>query len=156
VSETHEGGDDGLFDDEAGAADERIALWLSEQRAAAGAFLRAGRVVQGRLDGAPAWAAPPLAVLWAVRAGEQEGRVGWLVLGDVPADFLAAATVNEPREAVRAFAARWTAAAAAAVAGEAPPAGLDLGPRPGWSAVSRLHRQRADAFARWAADEARW
>jgi hypothetical protein len=115
-------------------------------------------MVRGRLDGAPAWAAPPLAVLWAVRGDAEagDGRLGWLVVGDVPTDFLVESAAADPRGAVAAFAARWRAAAAAVAAGASPPPGLDVGPRAGWPSVSRLLTQRADAFARWAADDARW
>src|SRR5207245_11544469 len=83
------------------------AAWLTEQRKHADQYLREQRVPFGRVADRPAWHLAPYIALWPV-LGPRTGEIQyWVIVGDLPADFLSADAAAQPRRAIASFAERW-------------------------------------------------
>ena len=82
--------------------------WLADQRSHASEYLRVEKVTSGPIAEEPAWHLAPYVALWRV-LGERSGEPQyWVIVGDLPADFLPADAIPSAREAVAAFANRWS------------------------------------------------
>ena len=131
------------------------AAWLSEQRAHAGEYLRNERVPCGAVADRPAWHLAPYVALWPV-LGPKSGEIQyWVVVGDLPADFLPANAAKQPRQAMAAFAERWRGVAGAMLEGRKHPR-IEIG-RPEDSAeLGDLLLRRANLLADFARDDEYW
>ena len=78
------------------------------RRAQVEPYLRHQAVDHWRVGEWPAWHLAPYVSIWAVESESRPEWVGWwLICGDLPTDYVSAANIKHPREAVRAFAERW-------------------------------------------------
>ena len=86
--------------------------WCDARRQDVVHYMREQKVIHGRVGEWPAWHVPPVVSVWAIESETKPGAMGWWVIcGDLPTDYLPAQEASDPREAVRAFAARWRSAA---------------------------------------------
>ncbi len=77
--------------------------WCQERRAQVEAYLQHQRVEHGRVGEWPAWHVAPHVSLWAIESKVRPDWVGWwAICGDLPTDYVSAANIKHPREAVRA------------------------------------------------------
>lgn len=131
--------------------------WCNERRAEVAAYLMAQRVHHGEVGDWPAWHLAPYVSVWAIESAVEPGSMGWWVIsGDLPTDYAGSDGLLDPREALRAFAERWKAAAVLMARGEAYPE-----VRMGRSAEERkslapLLQRRAELLSRWTEDDELW
>ena len=87
--------------------------WCDSQLAAITGYVAAQQIPHGVICDWPEWYTAPYVGLWAVEDPEDPGYVGhWILAGDssgaqpqpVPFDHVPAADLNEPRDALAAFA----------------------------------------------------
>jgi len=108
------------------------------------------------IGAAPAWHLAPYVSVWAVasRSGPDR-RQWWVVCGDLPTDCISAASGSSPRDALLAFAARWSTAASHMVRGESP-SGFTIGPVSEASTLAPMLASRAESLQEMAADPELW
>ena len=81
--------------------------WCADRRVEVADYLAAEGVAHGQIGAWPAWHVAPYVSVWAIESKRKPGWVGWWVLcGDLPTDYVSAATIKHPRKAVEAFAHR--------------------------------------------------
>lgn len=137
--------------------------WCDRQFAAIESYVKAQHIPHGVICDWPEWYTAPYVGLWAVENPDDPGFVGcWILAGDstglqpqpVPFDHVSATDLAEPRDALAAFARKWTALAAAANKGSgwqgSPELVGDLAAQ-----AKQLSRQ-AQLLALWAADDELW
>ena len=131
--------------------------WCAERRAEVGAYLEDQAVPHGEIGDWPAWHVAPYVSVWAVESATAPGHVGvWVICGDLPTDHVDREGIADPREAVRAIAARWNAMVSSLEAGEAVP-GITIGTSPERRReLAPLLSSRAALLARWAEDDDLW
>lgn len=96
-------------------ADDR---WCAERRAEVGCYLAGEGVEHGRIGECPAWHVAPYVSIWAIESKANQGSVGWWVIcGDLPTDYVSAARIKHPRDALRAIGDQWRQLCAAARSG---------------------------------------
>jgi hypothetical protein len=137
--------------------------WCDSQFAAIESYVKAQQIPHGVICDWPEWYTAPYVGLWAVEDPADPGFVGfWVLAGDstgvqpqpVPFDHLPATELSEPRDAMAAFAKKWSALAAAANKGTAWQGGPLLTGDVATQA-KQLSRQ-AQLLALWAADDELW
>ena len=131
------------------------AAWLGEQRARADEYLRAQRVPFGSIADRPAWHLAPYVALWPVLGRRTSEMQYWVIVGDLPADFLAADAAPEPRRAMASFAERWRGLAHGMLEGKEHPT-LEIGRPETRAELGDLLRRRADLLADFARDDQYW
>jgi len=135
------------------AVEER---WCSERRQEVSAYLVGQGVNHGKVGTWPAWHVAPYVSIWAIESVKVPGSVGWWVIcGDLPCDYLSAATVKHPREAMRAFAQQWKNVSKSLQAG-APHPHLTFGPPDQASVLAPGLESRSRTLAEWAEDDRMW
>ena len=94
--------------------------------------------------------------VWAIESATSPGSVGWWVIcGDGPTDYISGEEVMNPREAVRAFAIRWSEVASHMLRAELHPT-IELGSPKTWPELGPLLKNRAELLGSCAADDAVW
>ena len=132
------------------------AQWCAERREDVRRYLRAENVAHGRIGDWPAWHLAPAVSVWAIESRERPGWVGyWTICGDLPTDYLPAVEIGHPRDALRAFVARWLRAAASMARGESP-ATFSIGDAADGPTLAPMLASRAEALAAMAADDELW
>ena len=132
------------------------AQWCEEQRARVAAYLQRQRVEHGRVGEWPAWHVAPHVSIWAVESRKRPDWVGWWVIcGDLPTDYVSAAKVKHPREAMRAIAAEWRNQAKLMARGEQS-ADIRVGGPDDWASLEPLLETRASMLLQWANDDSLW
>jgi len=130
--------------------------WCEERRAEAAEYLRGEGVDHGRVAEWPAWHVAPHVSLWGIESGRAAESVGWWVIcGDLPTDYVSARQAADPREALRAFAARWSEVAAYMFRGEAHPT-IEIGSPATWPRLAPLLKKRAELLNSCADDAPQW
>lgn len=130
--------------------------WCSERRADVIAYLDREGVGHGAVGDWPAWHVPPYVSVWAIESRRAPGRVGWWVIsGDLPTDYVSAATVYHPRTAMRAFAEKWTRQSALMSRSESD-SSITLGRPEDWPDLAPLLSARAKMLLEWSNDESLW
>jgi hypothetical protein len=130
--------------------------WCDERRREVIAYLAREKVEHGVVGVRPAWHVAPYISVWSVESLVAPGRVGWWAIsGDLPNDYLSAATVKQPREALLAFADVWKEVAEAMHKGQAHPH-ISIGTSENQSELAPLLKSRSDALRRLAEDDAMW
>ena len=133
--------------------DER---WCEEHRAQVAEYLGREGVRHGRIGEMPAWHVAPYVSVWAIESVAAPDWVGWWVIcGDGPTDYMSAGPVRHPRDAVRAFAARWAEVASYMLRGEPHPT-IELGSPRTWPELGPLLRNRAELLISCADDDSTW
>jgi hypothetical protein len=131
--------------------------WCEARRAEVATYAKDQHIDHLGIGEWPAWHVAPYVSVWALESSERPGWVGtWVICGDLPSDHVGKAQAADPREAVRAFAARWRAAAPAMARGEPHPElaiGRTAAER---QKLAPLLSSRAELLARWAEDDEIW
>jgi len=136
--------------------DPRVeAAWLAEQRAHADEYLRDQGVPFGSIADRPGWHLAPYYALWPA-LGKRTGQLQyWVIVGDVPADFLPGDASPDPRSAVAAFAARWQQLAQGMLEGRAHQT-LEVGRAEDQAELGDLLLRRANLLAEFAREDEHW
>jgi len=130
--------------------------WCEERRADVAEYLRSEGLHHGRVREWPAWHIAPYVSIWAIESATGAESVGWWVIcGDLPTDYLSASQAADPREALRAFAARWSEVAAYMLRGEAHPT-IEIGSPRTWPELAPKLKKRAELLTSSADDETSW
>jgi len=131
------------------------AAWLTEQRTHAEQYLREQRVPFGRVADRPAWHLAPYIALWPV-LGPRTGEIQyWVIVGDLPADFLSADAAAQPRRAIASFAERWQGVARGMLEGRKHPT-IEIGQLESSAELGDLLWRRANLLAEFARDDQYW
>ena len=130
--------------------------WCSERRAEVVDYLEAEGVTHGRVGDWPAWHTAPYVSVWAIEGKERPCWVGWWVIcGDLPTDYVSAADIKHPREAVRTFGTQWREQARLMSSGERP-ADIYMGGPEDRPARALLLEARATLLLTFADDDSIW
>jgi hypothetical protein len=104
----------------------------------------------------PAWHIAPYASVWAIESKKKPGWVGWwAICGDLPTDYVTACEPVHPREALRAFSARWQDVAAYLERGATHPT-ITIGQPDEGPELAPLLASRAEVLLEWADDDDLW
>ena len=116
--------------------------WCEERRAQVAEYLRCEGLRHGRIGEWPAWYLTPHVSIWAIESVVAPGSVGWwAICGDGPTDYMTAGGVRHPREALRAFAARWAEIASYMARGEPHPT-IHMGSPRTWQELAGYGKTR--------------
>jgi Domain of unknown function (DUF4826) len=130
--------------------------WCEERRAQVIAYLQGERVEHGRVGEWPAWHVAPYVSIWAIESKKRPDWIGWWVIcGDVPTDYISAAEIKHPREAMRAIAQNWRDQAKLMASGERD-ADIYIGEPKNWASLAPLLETRASMLLEWANDDSLW
>ncbi len=129
------------------------ASWISGTRSRVGEYLSRQALKYGPVGDWPAWHVAPVVSVWAVQSLNCRGVGWWVITGDLPTDYVHAAGIESPREAVAAFACRWADYVAACGEGR-PPAEYTIGD--GSDELLPPLESRARALQEWASDDELW
>lgn len=130
--------------------------WCQERRAQVEDYLLHEGVEHGRIGEWPAWHLAPYVSVWAVESKARPEWVGWWVIcGDLPTDYVSAAKIKHPREAIRCFAERWRELARVMASGDRAP-DIQIGPPEDGPSLSALLNSRASTLLVWVDDDAQW
>jgi hypothetical protein len=145
--------DPGEFDNPA-----RAARWLQERRTIVEDYLSREGVEHGGVEKTPRWQFIPYATVWFAKAPKKKGRGIWVISGDMPTDYMSAVDVDDARDAMRAFAARWERVGENLKEGREDPE-VSVG-KPGDKEEQRklgaLLQGRAKTLSEWADDDSLW
>lgn len=131
--------------------------WCADRRAQVADYLAEEGVAHGQIGEWPAWHIAPVVSVWAIESKRKTGWVGWWVIcGDLPTDYVSAATIKHPRKAVEAFARRWQQHCETTRAGASDPE-LSIGRgQTTPTELIPLLASRAATLASWAQDDTLW
>ena len=130
--------------------------WCEERRAQVTAYLQSEGVEHGRVGEWPAWHVAPHVSLWAIESKKRPGWIGWwAVCGDLPTDYMSAAEIKHPREAIRAIAEEWRNRAKLMASGEGH-LNIRMGQPEDWASLAPLLETRASLLLEWANDDSLW
>jgi hypothetical protein len=130
--------------------------WCQQRRDQVEDYLRRENVAHGRVGEWPAWHVAPYVSVWAVESTSRPDWIGWWVIcGDVPTDYVSAANIKHPRDAVRAFGERWRELARVMADGDQAPDVRIGGPEEAVSLAGPL-KSRASMLLQWADDNELW
>ncbi len=130
--------------------------WCMEQRAHVIEYLKREKVVYREVGEWPAWHVAPYVSIWAIESKKNPGWVGWWVIcGDLPADYVSAAKIKHPREAMKAFGKSWKKQADLMSKGTGTPKTVCF-PKENWTELAPLLKARAKILLEWAADDTIW
>jgi hypothetical protein len=144
--------EDAIEDDDPDA-EER---WCAAARDGVVEYLAREGVEHGEVGEWPAWHVAPVASVWAMESIVSPGRVGWwAIYGDLPTDYVSAARIRHPREAIRAFAGSWTDYVSTVRRGDPHP-DLSIGGEAPSEELLAMMTSRAETLAAWAEDDTIW
>lgn len=130
--------------------------WCEDRRAQVAAYLQREGVEHGQIGEWPAWHVAPYVSIWAIESKKRPDRVGWWVIcGDLPTDYVSAAKIKHPRDAMRAIAERWREHAKRMAKGE-PGVDFQIGSPDDWGELAPLVDSRASMLLKWADDDSLW
>jgi hypothetical protein len=130
--------------------------WCCDIRQRVADYLGLQRVEHGEIGAWPAWHVAPYVSIWAIESLKSPGWVGWWVIcGDMPSDYVSAAKIKHPREAMRAFAQQWKDVSAHMRAGIRHP-DTNIGTPERAAELAPLLESRAGLLAQWAEDDGAW
>lgn len=131
--------------------------WCAERRDEVAHYLSAEHLTHGEIGEWPAWHVAPAVSIWAIENPAKPGWVGmWVICGDLPTDYISAASIKHPRDAMQALSERWSASAATIRGGgsstEIEIPGIEESPEE----MLRMLESRAATLANWAGDDSMW
>lgn len=130
--------------------------WCHERRAEVTTYLESEGLEHGRVGDWPAWHVAPYVSVWAIESKKRPDLVGWWVIcGDLPTDYVSAAQVKHPREAIRFIAEEWREQARLMASGERP-ADIRIGRPKDWASLGPLLDTGASMLLEWANDGSVW
>lgn len=131
-------------------------LWLTEERQKVLEYLEAEGCRHAGVADWPTFYVEFSLALWAVQSTRHTGRTGWWAIsGEVPIDYMSSSDGEDPRDALRYFAAAWEDVASHMHRGEQHPT-LEMGNPKDWPEMAELLEQRAEALREYADDEELW
>lgn len=132
------------------------ARWFAEQRGEVLAYLHREGVQHGVVEEIPAWSASPYVSVWRIGSASTQGAVSWwAICGDCPCDYVSAAGIRNPREAVKAIASLWQEKAACMGRGETHPTFV-IGTGENDEELAPLLASRAELLLEWVEDDEAW
>jgi hypothetical protein len=135
------------------AAEER---WCSECRQRVSAYLAGQGLDHGDVGEWPAWHVVPYVSVWAIESLKFPGNVGWwAICGDTPTDYVSAAQIKHPREAMRAFSKQWKEVSVC-MKERVPHAEITIGILDQVAELAPVIDARAKALSEWAEDDSFW
>ncbi len=135
------------------AVEER---WCNERRNIVTEYLAKQGLVHGEIGSWPAWHVAPYVSIWAIESLRTPGSVGWwAICGDLPTDYLSAATVKHPRKVMIAFADAWKEVAECMV-NRVPHSSMRYGPSEPNPDLSSDLENRSNLLRRFAEDDSVW
>ena len=130
--------------------------WCKDARLRVEQYLDKAGATHGRIGEWPAWHVLPYASIWAIESATRADSVGWWVIyGDLPTDYMSAATIKHPRAALRAFAERWLEVSALMSRGEGHPT-IKYGPDEMQLELAPMLESRAQTLTEWSDDDSLW
>lgn len=130
--------------------------WCEARRAQVTAYLQREGVDHGRVGEWPAWHVAPYVSVWAVESKRRPDWVGWWVIcGDLPTDYVSAAKIKPPREAIRSIAEEWREQARLMATHERPD-DVRIGRPEDWASLAPLLDARASLLLKFANDDSIW
>lgn len=130
--------------------------WCQERRAEVAEYLRRERAPHGGISKKPVWLIIPYVSLWAIGSATASESIGWWVIcGDLPTDYVSTQQAVDPREALRAFAARWREVAHYMSRGDRHPA-IEIGQPAMWPKLAPLLKIRTELLTSSIDDERLW
>lgn len=131
-------------------------LWLAEERQKVLEYLEAEGCRHAGVADWPIFHVDFSLALWPVQSTKHTGRTGWWAIsGDVPIDYMSSSDGEDPRDALRHFAAEWEDVASFMRRGESHPT-LEMGNPKDWPEMAELLEQRAQALREYADDAEVW
>lgn len=132
------------------------AAWCKEQRFAVAEYLKRQGIVHGRIDEEPPFLVAPYVSLWGVCSSSNPGVLAWwVIIGDLPTDYVSADSVKDPRAALCCIGERWLEASACLQRGELHPR-MSFGEPETWTELAPMLESRARTILEWAADDEVW
>jgi hypothetical protein len=133
-----------------------VERWCGECRRTITDYLAREGVVHGGVGPEPAWHLAPYISIWAIESLGVAGSVGWwAICGDLPTDYLSAANVKHPRNAMLAFADIWKDVADCMAQGKPHPS-ISFGPSERSEELASLLENRSGILRRFAENDAVW
>lgn len=130
--------------------------WCDECRRIVTEYLAKQGLVHSEVGTWPAWHVAPYVSIWAIESLLAPDHVGWwAICGDLPTDYLSAATIKHPRIALLAFAEIWKEVAECMVKG-VPHPDTSIGPSQPNPELASLLESRSDVLRRFAEDDSLW
>ena len=130
--------------------------WVEARRTEVTAYLQREGVEHGRVGEWPAWHVAPYVSVWAIESKARPDWVGWWVIcGDLPTDYISAAKIKHPREAIRSIAGEWREQARLMRSGERPD-DIRIGRPEEWASLAPLLDARASLLLEFANDDSVW
>jgi hypothetical protein len=130
--------------------------WIKDERNKVIQYLNEKGVSHMGVPSEPAWFVAPLLGIWPVLSLENPGAVSWWVIsGDAPTDHIASDGASEVKEAVSAFAKRWTELSEHILRGEPHP-DVQIGTPDQWPELGEILFRRANMLAEFAAADDLW
>ena len=120
------------------------------------AYLQGEGVDYGHVGEWPAWHVAPYVSIWAIESRKRPDGIGWWVIcGDLPTDYISAASLRHPRDAIRALGEQWRVQAQLMISGERQ-ADIRIGQSADWPLLAPLLSTRAAMLIQWADDDSLW
>jgi hypothetical protein len=130
--------------------------WLAEERRKVVEYLADEGCRHGGVAEWPVFYVSPHVALWAVQSTKHLGSVGWWAIsGDLPTDYMSSSDGEEPRDALKHFAAEWLEVAGYLRRGEPHPT-LEFGDPKDRPELAESLEQRAKILKECAADDSGW
>jgi hypothetical protein len=130
--------------------------WCGERRRAVTEYLAKEALAHGEVGTWPAWHVAPYVSIWAIESLRAPGYVGWWVIsGDLPTDYLSAATIKHPRKALLAFSETWREVAEYMQKG-LPHPHITIGPSEQDPELASLLQKRSNVLRQFAEDDSVW
>jgi hypothetical protein len=130
--------------------------WLRKQRARAEEYLWGQDVDHAGVAEEPSFDVHPYLALFAVNSKRYPGRIGWwVIVGDIPADYISSAERKTPRDAIRGFAELWLEVSDYMLRGKEHPE-LRFGDPDHWPTLGEHLQSRAEMLRFIAKDDDYW
>jgi len=130
--------------------------WCDECRRTVAEYLAKQSAAHGEVGSWPAWHVAPYVSIWAIESLLAPDQVGWwAICGDLPTDYLSAATIKHPRKALLAFADLWKEVAEYMHKGLAHP-DMSIGPSEQNPELTSLLEKRSYLLRQFAEDDSVW
>ena len=130
--------------------------WQSAMRVEVESYLANQGVAHGAIGDVAAWHVAPLVSIWAIESLKVPDSVGWWAIsGDLPTDYVSAATIKHPRGALRAICNRWADMASHMRRGISHPT-ISMGAPESWPELAELLQARVELLREFAATDEAW
>ena len=101
----------------------------------------------------PPWHVAPYVSIWAIESKTRPDWIGWwAICGDLPTDYISAAHIKHPRQAMRAIAEEWLEQAKLMASNERH-VDIRIGQPEEWASLAPLLETRASLLLQWANED---